>query len=47
MTNRIAAILALIITGLIAMDIFVNDGVTVLFVMKKMWKLIDWMAFWR
>jgi len=47
MTNRIAAILALTITALLALDIFMNDGTTVLFLMKKLWKLIDWMAFWR
>lgn len=47
MTNRIALVLALIITGLIAADILLNDGSSVLFIMKKLWKLIDWMAFWR
>lgn len=47
MTNRIAAIMALIIVALISADIFFNDGVAVLFLMKKLWKLVDWMAFWR
>lgn len=47
MTNRIAAILALIITAVIALDIFLNEGKSVLFVMKKLWDLIEYMAFWR
>lgn len=47
MTNRIALVLALIITGLIVVDIVLNQGVNVLFLMKKISKLIDWMAFWR
>lgn len=47
MTNRIALVLALIITGLIASDILLNEGANVLFLMRKIWKLIDWMAFWR
>jgi hypothetical protein len=47
MTNRIAAVLAILITALIALDIFLNEGTYVLFLMKKLSKLIDWMAFWR
>ncbi|MEZ5674387.1 hypothetical protein SAMN06265173_11928 [Thalassovita litoralis] len=47
MTNRIAAVMAIIITALIAVDIFLNGGTVVLFLMKKLSKLINWMAFWR
>ncbi|MBA85273.1 MAG: hypothetical protein CML69_11120 [Rhodobacteraceae bacterium] len=47
MTNRIAAVLALIIPAVIALDIFMNEGKSVLFVMKKLWDLIEYMAFWR
>ncbi|THD74698.1 glyceraldehyde-3-phosphate dehydrogenase [Thalassobius vesicularis] len=47
MTNRIAAIMAICITGLIVADIVLHDGIFVLFVMKKLAKLLDWMAFWR
>ncbi len=47
MTNRISAVLAILITALIAADILLNEGAYVLFLMKKLSKLIDWMAFWR
>jgi hypothetical protein len=47
MTNRIALVLGLIITALIAADILLNEGTYVIFLMKKFWDLIEYMAFWR
>jgi hypothetical protein len=47
MTNRIAFVLGLIIVALITADIFFNNGDYVLFLMKKFWDLIEYMAFWR
>lgn len=47
MTNRIALYLGLFIVALIVLDITMNEGVYVLFLMKKFWDLIEYSAFWR
>ncbi|MGH1354210.1 MAG: hypothetical protein ACRBBS_03920 [Thalassovita sp.] len=47
MTNRIAFIMGLIIVALILLDINLNEGVYMIFLIKKFWVLIEYMAFWR
>jgi hypothetical protein len=47
MTNRIAFVLGLIIVALIVADINLNDGTYLIFLIKKFWDLIEYMAFWR
>ncbi len=47
MTNRIAFIMGLIIVALILLDINLNEGVYMIFLIKKFWVLIEYMAFGR
>lgn len=47
MTNRLAIILGLILVGLIAADIVLVEGANLLFLGRKFFVLIDWLAFWR
>lgn len=47
MTNRIAVYLGLFIVALIVLDITMNEGDRVIFLMKKFWDLIEYSAFWR
>jgi hypothetical protein len=47
MTNRIAAVLGLILLGLLLADVLVFGSEHIVFLAKKLLDLIDWMAFWR
>ncbi len=47
MTNTIALILALLILGGIAVDVTFNDTDNLLFLSRKFFELLDWVAFWR
>lgn len=47
MTNQIALVLGVIIVAAIGWDIIANDGVALLFLFRKFYELIEWMAFWR
>lgn len=47
MTNRLAILLGLVILGAIAADLVLNDGAELLFLGRKLFVLIDWLAFWR
>jgi len=47
MTNSIAIVLGLLIVGSVAADQVWNEGVALIFLMKKFFALVDWMAFWR
>ncbi|WP_370313167.1 hypothetical protein [Sagittula sp.] len=47
MTNKLALILGGIIAVLIAADLTVYDGANLLFLGKKLYWLIDYVAFWR
>lgn len=47
MTNSIALVLGTLMVGLIALDWAVFGTEHMLFLGKKMFDLIDWMAFWR
>ncbi|MEP2716563.1 glyceraldehyde-3-phosphate dehydrogenase [Pseudophaeobacter sp.] len=47
MTNKIAIWLGLIlITGIVA-DLVLAQGANLVFLSKKLFELIDWIAFWR
>jgi hypothetical protein len=47
MTNTIAIVLGVLILGGIALDYAVYGAEHLLFLGKKLFALIDWMAFWR
>lgn len=47
MTNRLALILGGIIAILIVWDLTLFDGANLLFLGKKLYWLIDYVAFWR
>ena len=47
MTNRIAIVLGLIITGAIVVDYVFYGTEHAIFLAKKMTELIEWLAFWR
>ncbi len=47
MTNRLALILGFIVLALIAADIVLFGGANLLFLARKLFVLLDWLAFWR
>ncbi|APG47144.1 Glyceraldehyde-3-phosphate dehydrogenase [Phaeobacter inhibens] len=47
MTNRIAIILALLIITAVAIDIWIYGQVHMVFLGKRLFELLDWIAFWR
>lgn len=47
MTDRIALVLGLVLVGLIAVDVFANDGAALLFLLRKVFVFIEFLAFWR
>ena len=47
MTNRIALVLATLITAALFADLFTYHGATTLFLLRKLADLVDWVAFWR
>ncbi|MBV7379267.1 hypothetical protein [Maritimibacter dapengensis] len=47
MTDRIAIYLGLIIAALIALDLFLRNGATLVFLGKEMFEFLEWLAFWR
>ncbi|WP_187392946.1 hypothetical protein [Maritimibacter fusiformis] len=47
MTNRIALGLALIIIAVFALDAFAFGGGLPVFLGRKLYALLDWLAFWR
>jgi hypothetical protein len=47
MTNQLALILGAILFALIGLDLAVFGGDNLLFLGKKFFWLIDWVAFWR
>lgn len=46
MTDRIALALAIAILGLIALDLVANGGEAVLFLLRKLFSFISFLAFW-
>ena len=47
MTNSVAIVLGLIILGALGVDAMVFDWANSLFLARKFFDLIEWMAFWR
>lgn len=47
MTNRIALVLAIIVLGLLAADVFLNDSRAGLFLGVKFAALVEYIKFWR
>ncbi|WP_172839507.1 hypothetical protein [Sulfitobacter alexandrii] len=47
MTNRIALVLGLVIVAAIAVDVFYFGTEHLIYLGKKLFDLIEWMAFWR
>ena len=47
MTNTIAIILGLLILGGITVDYVLYDTQHMIFLGKKFFELLDWVAFWR
>ncbi|MEZ5714418.1 MAG: hypothetical protein R3D85_04155 [Paracoccaceae bacterium] len=47
MTNQIAIGLGIVILGLLGIDIFFFGGANLLFLLRKLADLIEWVAFWR
>lgn len=47
MTNRVALVMGLLILGGLALDLFYNGSGHVVFLGKRFYELIEWLAFWR
>jgi len=47
MTNKIALALGLLVVALFAADAFAGEGELSVFLGKKLFELLDWIAFWR
>ena len=47
MTNRIAIALGAVIVALILLDVLLFRSENLVFLGKKMFDLIEWLAFWR
>ena len=47
MTNRIALVIAVVLLGLIVVDVLLFGTEHLVFLGKKMFELIEWLAFWR
>jgi hypothetical protein len=47
MTNPIALVLALLLIGGLAIDLFLYGPQHLIFLAKKLFELTEWMAFWR
>ena len=47
MTNRIALVLGVIIVGFIVADMAFFGNEHMVFLGKKLFELIEWLAFWR
>lgn len=47
MTNTIALYIGLLLVGAIGADILFNDGIALMFLLRKFISLVEWVAFWR
>ncbi|HEY9020767.1 MAG: hypothetical protein QUV10_15395 [Paracoccaceae bacterium] len=47
MTNQIAIGLGLLIVAGLGLDAVLYDGANLLFLLRKLADLIEWLAFWR
>jgi hypothetical protein len=46
-TDRIALVLGVVLLGAIALDVLANGGAALLFLMRKFFVFIEFLAFWR
>ncbi|WP_201744198.1 hypothetical protein [Paragemmobacter ruber] len=47
MTDRIALALGTVLIGLVVLDVVANGGAALLFLMRKLFVFIEFLAFWR
>jgi len=47
MTDRIALGLGLVVLALIAGDLMLNGGAAMLFLLRRMFDLVEYLSFWR
>jgi hypothetical protein len=47
MSNRLALVLGLLILGMIAVDVALAGADHLVFLGKKFYEFIEWIAFWR
>ncbi|MEZ5756243.1 MAG: hypothetical protein R3D90_16310 [Paracoccaceae bacterium] len=47
MTDRIALALGIVLIGLVVLDLAANGGEALLFLMRKFFVFIEFLAFWR
>ncbi|WP_375256287.1 hypothetical protein [Yoonia sp.] len=47
MTNTIALWLAFVIAAFLAFDHFLYEWANIVFLLRKLFDLIEWLAFWR
>lgn len=47
MSNTLAIVLGLLILGLCAVDVFLYGSEHLVFLGKKFYEFIEWVAFWR
>ena len=47
MTNPIAIVLALVIAGAMMVDLYAYGADHMIYLGKKLFELIEWVAFWR
>jgi hypothetical protein len=47
MTNRLAIILGILIAAGITLDVVLQEGAASLFLARKFFVLLDYLAFWR
>lgn len=47
MTDRIALALGAFLLGLIGLDVVINDSTALLFLMRKLFTFVEFLAFWR
>jgi hypothetical protein len=47
LTDRIALVLGLVIVLAGAADLILNDGTALMFLLRKLTDMVEWLAFWR
>ncbi len=47
MTDRIALALGFVLIGLVLLDLIANGGAALLFLTRKLFVFIEFLAFWR
>jgi len=47
MTNPVALVLGLLLIGLVAVDVMIYGTEHLIFLGKKLFEFIEWIAFWR